>query len=170
MLLENAAYGLLLIQFIALSHLPYGNGKTLADNVAVLDGTEAMRSNSTVQPQNATTVNTNSTEIKQSVDATIILSTSKSKHVQHIRRRREYEAAIPYDFHTAHMPCDIDSPHILRYIETFPNQCIWMVNVRYQHENLYRIFKLYQLEAHFFGQYAERLKRYEVDPHYFMYS
>ncbi|KAH8372367.1 hypothetical protein KR093_011225, partial [Drosophila rubida] len=76
---------------------------------------------------------------------------------------------IPYDFHTAHMPCDMDVHHLLRIIDTFPNQCIWMINNRFAHENYYRIFKLYQLEGHFFGQYAERLRRYEVDPHYFLY-
>jgi len=91
--------------------------------------------------------------------------------VTHIlRKKRETEATMPYDFTTMHMHCDIDLNGTPQIVDTFPNHCIWVTNNRYQHEGFYRVYKMYQLEAHFFGQYWQRLKRYELDERYFEYS
>ncbi|XP_022227600.2 uncharacterized protein LOC111077572 [Drosophila obscura] len=86
-------------------------------------------------------------------------------HVRRIRRRTIDIPVIALDYMTGHMPCDMDIRGIRRYITAFPNQCIWSYNNRYTTEGYYRVYKMYQLEAFFFGQYHERLKRYETEPH-----
>ncbi|KAM8711222.1 hypothetical protein ACLKA7_000372 [Drosophila subpalustris] len=173
-----------LIILIALLHLKCGNARTLASTTKVLAtneySTEAMKSSSAnkqQQQQNATTVD--SAKSQRINDTTLPIqtqSTGKSQPesstvVTHIvRKKRETEVDMPYDFHTMHMPCDLDAPNRAHIIFYFPNHCIWVANNRYAHEGFFRVYKLYQLEAHFFGQYYERLKRYEIDPHFFEYS
>ncbi|XP_017958959.1 uncharacterized protein LOC108653157 isoform X1 [Drosophila navojoa] len=91
--------------------------------------------------------------------------------MDHIRRRREMmscQIALA-DVNVLHMPCDMDLPNLPKYIETLPNQCICAYNTRFQSEQDYRNFKILQLESFFFGQYAERFKRFELDPHQFDY-
>ncbi|ALC42284.1 CG30270, partial [Drosophila busckii] len=77
---------------------------------------------------------------------------------------------MPFDFNTKHLPCDLDFSGRDSAIDSYPNHCIWVWNNRYTHEGWYRVYKTYQLEAFFFGQYYERLKRYEIDPHTWDYD
>ncbi|XP_017866908.1 PREDICTED: uncharacterized protein LOC108616312 isoform X1 [Drosophila arizonae] len=91
--------------------------------------------------------------------------------MDHIRRPRQLmscQIALA-DVNVLHMPCDMDLPNLPKYIETLPNQCICAYNTRFHSEQDYRNFKILQLESFFFGQYAERLKRFELDPHQFDY-
>ncbi|KAL7736048.1 hypothetical protein ACLKA6_003786 [Drosophila palustris] len=145
-----------LIILIALLHLKCGNARTLASTTKVLAtnafATEAMKSNSANKQQQ-----------QQKMPPLTVVT-----HI--VRKKRETEVDMPYDFHTMHMPCDLDAPNRAHIIFYFPNHCIWVANNRYAHEGFFRVYKLYQLEAHFFGQYYERLKRYEIDPHFFEYS
>ncbi|XP_002063308.3 uncharacterized protein LOC6640609 [Drosophila willistoni] len=89
----------------------------------------------------------------------------------HIRRnyRDVPIPQMPMDLQTTHQPCDMDIDGVRRYIWAFPNHCVWAFNSRYVHEGYYRAYKTYQLEAFFFGQYHERMKRFEVAPHEFDY-
>ncbi|XP_030370067.1 uncharacterized protein LOC115620787 [Scaptodrosophila lebanonensis] len=95
-------------------------------------------------------------------------TTKKPQHV--VRIKRQNDVLMPFDFQTKHMPCDFDIRGRIRLIEYMPNHCIWMWNNKYTHEGFFRYYKYYQLEAFFFGQYYERLKRFEVDPHSFDYG
>ncbi|XP_030567411.1 uncharacterized protein LOC115767281 [Drosophila novamexicana] len=90
--------------------------------------------------------------------------------LEHIRRRREVQCPQDItDINIMHLPCDLDIPDISKYIENLPNQCICAYNARYSSEQDYRNFMILQLEGFFFGQYSERFKRFEVDPHEFDY-
>nr|XP_017024444.1 uncharacterized protein LOC108076214 isoform X2 [Drosophila kikkawai] len=89
---------------------------------------------------------------------------------QHISRSKRAIPSIPMDFHTKHLPCDMDLRGGQSYMSAFPNQCVWAYNNRYRSEDNYAIYKTYQLESFFFGQYHERLKRYEVEPHSYDYN
>ncbi|XP_017837402.1 uncharacterized protein LOC108596309 isoform X1 [Drosophila busckii] len=95
---------------------------------------------------------------------------SAARTVVHIKRKRSDNVGdedIPFDFHTKHMPCDIDAAELKKFIDTMPRQCIWVYNQRYKDEDSYRMYRIYQLEAFFFGQLSERMTRFEVDPHDF---
>ncbi|XP_022234156.2 uncharacterized protein LOC111082278 [Drosophila obscura] len=87
--------------------------------------------------------------------------------VKHIvrKKRTAMEVDAPYDLHTTHMFCDFDERGRHRIVLFFPNHCIWVWNNKYAHEGFYHLFKLYQTEAFFFGQYNERLKQYETVAH-----
>ncbi|XP_043644828.1 uncharacterized protein LOC122614331 [Drosophila teissieri] len=89
---------------------------------------------------------------------------------KHIRRAAEGMPEMPMDLHTKHMPCDMDSRGRESFMYAFPNHCIWAFNNRYLSEGHYRVYKTYQLEGFFFGQYYERLKRYEFEPHTYDYN
>ncbi|XP_017114743.1 uncharacterized protein LOC108137533 [Drosophila elegans] len=88
----------------------------------------------------------------------------------HIRRMPRKIPDMPMDLLTMHSPCDMDSRGRQSYVFAFPNHCIWAFNNRYLSEGHFRIFKTYQVEGFFFGQYYERLKRYEFDPHTYDYN
>ncbi|XP_052841073.1 LOW QUALITY PROTEIN: uncharacterized protein LOC128255479 [Drosophila gunungcola] len=88
----------------------------------------------------------------------------------HIRRMPQKIPDMPMDLLTMHSPCDMDSRGRQSYVFAFPNHCIWAFNNRYLSEGHFRIFKTYQVEGFFFGQYYERLKRYEFDPHTYDYN
>ncbi|XP_023178241.2 uncharacterized protein LOC111604414 [Drosophila hydei] len=90
--------------------------------------------------------------------------------MDHVQRRREVSCQTDFtDFNVLHMPCDVDLPNLSKYIETLPNQCICAYNTRFHSAEEYRTFKILQLESFFFGQYSERFKRFEMDPHQFDY-
>ncbi|XP_034654559.1 uncharacterized protein LOC117892431 [Drosophila subobscura] len=80
------------------------------------------------------------------------------------------EEASPLDFNTSHLPCDLDSGGRESVVWAFPNHCIWAYNNKYNSEKAFKIYKIFQLEAFFFGQYYERLKRFEMDPHVWDYT
>ncbi|XP_017090964.2 uncharacterized protein [Drosophila bipectinata] len=90
--------------------------------------------------------------------------------LRHIKRQANSVPVMPMDLQTKHAPCDMDSRGATSYVFAFPNHCIWSYNNRYLSEGHYRVYKIYQLEAFFFGQYHERMKRYETDPHTYDYS
>ncbi|XP_017054094.1 uncharacterized protein LOC108096750 isoform X2 [Drosophila ficusphila] len=90
--------------------------------------------------------------------------------VIHIKRTAREIPEMPMDLHGKHMPCDMDSRGRMSYVFAFPNHCIWAYNNRYVSEGHFRIYKTYQLEGFFFGQYYERLKRYEFEPHTYDYN
>ncbi|XP_046865900.1 uncharacterized protein LOC6640608 isoform X1 [Drosophila willistoni] len=99
-------------------------------------------------------------------------SSSSSLMLQHVRRRakREMEPDMPFDFQTKHLSCDLDQKGISQYIDGYPNHCIWVWNNRYVHEGFYRVYKTYQLEAFTFGQFFDRMNRYELETHSWDYS
>ncbi|XP_016980908.1 uncharacterized protein LOC108045926 [Drosophila rhopaloa] len=107
---------------------------------------------------------TRSVEVIRS-DEPQIANTSPIIQPLHIRRRSRELPEMPMDLPTKHTPCDMDSRGTQSYVFAFPNHCIWAFNNRYLSEGHYRIYKTYQLEGFFFGQYYERLKRYELEPH-----
>lgn len=90
-------------------------------------------------------------------------------HIRHISRTAR-TATMPTGEHTTHLPCDMDLRGGNSYMFAFPNHCIWAYNNRYKSEGHFRIYKTYQLEAFFFGQYHERLSRYEMEPHNYDYD
>lgn len=90
--------------------------------------------------------------------------------LRHIKRQADKIPSMPMDLQTKHSPCDMDSRGATSYVFAFPNHCIWSYNNRYMSEGHYRVYKTYQLEAFFFGQYHERIKRYEIDPHTYDYK
>lgn len=122
---------------------------------------------------NATNPNTTSVAVRQSneTELTTVAQPVTSVVVTNIRRKREEtEPTMPYDLHTMHLPCDFDQNGRAQVIDSFPNHCVWVWNNKYVHEGFFRVFKTYQLEAFFFGQYYERLKRFEIDPHTWDYT
>ncbi|XP_017002984.3 uncharacterized protein [Drosophila takahashii] len=91
---------------------------------------------------------------------------SATTAIRHIKRdKRELVVTMPFDQHTMHLPCDLDQRGRHRIISHMPNHCIWVFNNKFSHVGFYRVFKIYQLEGFFFGQFYERLKRFEMDPH-----
>ncbi|XP_020802575.1 uncharacterized protein LOC110179384 isoform X2 [Drosophila serrata] len=92
--------------------------------------------------------------------------------VKHIRRKRGpttlAEVTMPFNFVTLHMPCEMDLP--FNQITRMPAHCQWLYNNRYNSESFYRAYMLMKAEAFFFGQYHERLRRYELDARVFSYN
>lgn len=88
-------------------------------------------------------------------------------HIPRSKRNVLYDVMIPFNFFTLHQPCDYDLPHITNHRQT--HHCQWVMNLRYLSESYYRVWMLFRAEAFFFGQYAERLRRYEIDPHSYAY-
>ncbi|XP_034479816.1 uncharacterized protein LOC117785721 [Drosophila innubila] len=101
-------------------------------------------------------------EIKTNSKETLAINSNKNR--RHIVRTA---VKMPFEFETIHVPCDLDALKLELILPNLPNHCIWLYNNRYVDEFFYRGFKLIQLESFFFGQYYERLKRYEMDPHNF---
>ncbi|XP_022227596.2 uncharacterized protein LOC111077569 isoform X1 [Drosophila obscura] len=97
------------------------------------------------------------------LSVTIESSPSTIKHIR--RRKRETRVDIPFDFHTKHLFCDVDVQNVHHIIDNMYSVCNWAYNGRWSHEGFWRVWQIYRLEAFMFGQYAERLKRYELDPH-----
>ncbi|XP_068146975.1 uncharacterized protein [Drosophila tropicalis] len=119
----------------------------------------------------------NDTKVNSSSVTTLIMADKQDGDqkpiptvLKHVVRRREMAPDMPFSLHVNHLPCDLDSFLRTKLLRYFPNHCIWIYNNRYTHEGFYRVYKIYQLEAFLFGQYYERLKRYEIDPHAFDYS
>ncbi|XP_034478830.1 uncharacterized protein LOC117785052 [Drosophila innubila] len=181
----NLIYPTSVVIFIILLHLQFSSARNLANATKVLANkeltAEAMKSNSTNKQQNVTTLNSSKSQRINDTTAitTLSIQTKLSEEselktstvITHIvRKKREFEVTMPYDFNTMHMPCELDAVNRPYIIFFFPNHCIWVVNNRHSHEGFYRVYKMYQLEAHLFGQYYERLKRYEIDPHFFEYK
>lgn len=121
----------------------------------------------TVPPSDSVTELASSDGFEAAVTRTVEAAAVSMDHVQ---RRREVSCQTDFtDFNVLHMPCDVDLPNLSKYIETLPNQCICAYNTRFQSAEEYRTFKILQLESFFFGQYSERFKRFEMDPHQFDY-
>ncbi|XP_030370080.1 uncharacterized protein LOC115620796 [Scaptodrosophila lebanonensis] len=97
-------------------------------------------------------------------------ASAERRSVRHIVRTKRETNDSPLDFITSHMPCDMDMRNRGRLMRNLPNHCIWTYNNRYASEKLFRMYKSYQLEAFFFGQYYERFKRFEIDPHIYDYD
>ncbi|EDW38364.1 GL12052 [Drosophila persimilis] len=68
------------------------------------------------------------------------------------------------------MHCDMDQAGTNKVMKFFPFNCVWIANNRHQHEGWWRIYMQALMEAFFFGQYYERLRRFELDPHSFDYT
>ncbi|KAL7736051.1 hypothetical protein ACLKA6_003789 [Drosophila palustris] len=176
----NLVNSILLVILFALSHLQCGNARTLATSTQ-LSHHEVTKSNNSSdqqqqQQQNETTTTVDSAVTTlaaqtKSLEITSQPTSSGNNGLTHIvRKKRETEVVMPFDFNTMHLPCDLDQNGRGPIIETFPNHCVWVWNNRYVHEGFFRVYKTYQLEAFFFGQYYERLKRFEIDPHTWDYS
>ncbi|XP_030572976.1 uncharacterized protein LOC115771416 [Drosophila novamexicana] len=171
-----------LFGLIALSQLPYGNARALVSPPGVMASANATGSLKTnVTNQNATIVLARDTDRSNDTAVTTLPAQTKSLEMSQstgstvvtniVRRKRaETEPTLPFDFHTMHLPCDLDQNGRAQVVDAFPNHCIWVWNNKFVHEGFYRVFKTYQLEGFFFGQYYERLKRFEIDPHSWDYS
>ncbi|XP_064545782.1 uncharacterized protein LOC135433573 [Drosophila montana] len=174
----------LLIGLLALSQLPYGNAKALVSTsavTAIANATESMKTNLT--NQNATIVVARDTDRSNDTAVTTLPTQTKSLEMSQSqstgstvltnivrRKRQEVEPTLPFDSNTMHLPCDLDHNGRAQVVEAYPNHCIWVWNNKYVHEGFFRVFKIYQLESFFFGQYYERFKRFEIDPHDWDYS
>ncbi|XP_016929240.3 uncharacterized protein [Drosophila suzukii] len=157
----------LLIFFIVLSISSKGYSRSLAGKLDAQNDTAiAKKLNVT-----ATDVKVNGTELmtleKLEQPENPVVNTA----IKHIKRdKRELLVTMPFDQHTMHLPCDLDQRGRHKIIPLMPNHCIWVWNNKFSHVGFYRVFKIYQLEGFFFGQYYERLKRYEIDPHTWGYG
>ncbi|XP_034654558.1 uncharacterized protein LOC117892430 [Drosophila subobscura] len=120
------------------------------------------------QQKNSTTLSVSTEETAAAVS--VSAAESSPSTVQHLRRKkRETHVDIPFDFFTNHMHCDFDQTGTYKILDFFPFTCIWLQNNRHHHEGWFRIYMQAQMEAFFFGQYYERLRRFELDPHTFDY-
>ncbi|XP_060657665.1 uncharacterized protein LOC132792352 [Drosophila nasuta] len=167
----NFVYPILMIVLFTLLNLQCCNARNLGNIAEVADNIKA---NSTNQ-QNATVVaessdKQNNTALIQSKSPKTSSPVSNTALTHILRKKRETEPVMPFDYDTMHLGCDMDQGGLINIIAAFPNHCIWVWNNRFVHEGYYRVFKTYQLEAFFFGQYYERLRRFEVDPHTWDYS
>lgn len=143
--------------------MPCGQCRSLASSSIVPDG---------AAKANATTIAARRSNETEEAEASSPSQPEPSTAVTHIirRKRAETEPTLPFDFPTTHMPCDLDQNGRAQVIDSFPNHCIWVWNNKYASAGFFRVFKTYQLEAFFFGQYYERLKRFEIDPHTWDYT
>ncbi|KRF99158.1 uncharacterized protein Dwil_GK27896 [Drosophila willistoni] len=63
-----------------------------------------------------------------------------------------------------HSPCEFDLLRALQgSIDYFPKHCQPIFQNRYVNEQWYRLYRTYDAEGFVFGQFAERLRRYEFD-------
>ncbi|KAH8348731.1 hypothetical protein KR084_010311, partial [Drosophila pseudotakahashii] len=152
--------------------LPRGNARGIPPSEVKLP---QIRSDALVN-QNGTQKNTtlivervNSTDVPEPKTAPINMISPSPTILKHIVRQKR-ELSVPFDFETTHLPCDVDLGAIKKIVTILPNNCLWAFNNRYVSESSYRIFKTYQLEAFMFGQYHERLRRFEMDPHTWDYA
>lgn len=106
------------------------------------------------QSQNQTAVTTNL--IDPSIQQALVV-----KHI--VRQKREIEPTLPFSFFTLHWPCmfDLRYTHLMQHLK---NPCVWIYYNRFVHEGYYRVYKTYQIESFFFGQYAMRIYRVELNP------
>ncbi|BFG06410.1 uncharacterized protein DMAD_04925 [Drosophila madeirensis] len=120
----------------------------------------------TVNPAVNSSAESSSADSSATPSAVAIPAQSSPSTVKHIRRRkRETLVNIPFDFHTKHLSCDVDATSIDYFVDSLYGSCIWAFNNRFAHEGFWRVWQIYRLEAFMFGQYHERMKRYEIDPH-----
>ncbi|XP_037713365.1 uncharacterized protein LOC119549389 [Drosophila subpulchrella] len=157
----------LLIFFIVLSISSKGLSRTLAGKFDAQNDTAIAKK-----------LNVTATDVK--VNGTELMTLEKLEQpenpvvngvIKHIKRdKRELLVTMPFDQHTMHLPCDLDQRGRHNIVSLMPNHCIWVWNNKFSHVGFYRVFKIYQLEGFFFGQYYERLKRYEIDPHTWGYG
>lgn len=94
----------------------------------------------------------------------------KDSVVTHILRRKRSDITLPYDSEIWRLFCDVDDNGRSESVQHFPAHCKYLWDNRYSSEDYYKAYKTYQVEAFFFGQYYERLRRYELDPHSFDYN
>ncbi|XP_017077848.1 uncharacterized protein LOC108112490 [Drosophila eugracilis] len=85
----------------------------------------------------------------------------------HIRRRRQESLE---DYQVLHCVCDLDMMGHNGYVAYLRSPCVEAYNNRYSSQDGYQMYRTLQTEAFFFGQYYERLKRYEIDPHVYDYE
>ncbi|XP_001984964.3 uncharacterized protein LOC6557408 [Drosophila grimshawi] len=170
-LLANFNMAALSCCLIALTHLPFGNARALA-SVTLAKSVERNHTNQTSKATTDVAQENNLSKRSNDTAVTTLPAQTKSPPTQPgiIRKKRDTKFTLPFDFHTIHLPCDLDQSGRAEIIEYFPHQCIWVWNNRYVNEDFFRVYKTYQLEAFFFGQYHERLKRFELDPHTWDYS
>ncbi|XP_002138031.2 uncharacterized protein [Drosophila pseudoobscura] len=173
---------LTLIAELFLMQLPLGEARSVS-NAAVQQKieesgniTNTTRNDTSIQQQNETQNSTFSVSVSNGTSvsgpsasvAPPQLSPSAVKHIR--RQKREYSVDVPFDFFTNHMHCDMDQAGTNKVMKFFPFNCVWIANNRHQHEGWWRIYMQALMEAFFFGQYYERLRRFELDPHTFDYT
>ncbi|XP_060657666.1 uncharacterized protein LOC132792353 [Drosophila nasuta] len=145
---------------ITLSQLQYINARSLATKVNLTNQNNAIRMNTTEQQ--------NKNNQTKSLAIFKPISSNALTHI--VRKTREAEVNLAVDFNTMHQHCDLDQNRVSVIIDMLMNHCIEIYNKRYESEGYYRLYKTFQLEAFFFGQYYERIKRFEVNPHSWDYS
>ncbi|XP_022227597.2 uncharacterized protein LOC111077569 isoform X2 [Drosophila obscura] len=172
-------YLTLIAKLFLLSQLPLGHAKSVSIASTQQQEIEGSNRNDTStsnldageQKKNSTALSlADGTATLVSVSVSVSASPSSPSSVQHIRRKkREVLVDIPFDFFTNHMHCDFDQTGTYKILDFFPFTCIWLQNNRHFHEGWWRIYMQGMMEAFFFGQYYERLRRFELDPHTFDY-
>ncbi|XP_033246991.1 uncharacterized protein LOC117188001 [Drosophila miranda] len=157
--------------------VPFGNARSVSITPTQQkiennrNSTRATRNGTLILDAGDQRLNSTSLSVSHvSVSASVSPSESSPSTVRHIRRKkREYAVDIPFDFFTNHMHCDMDQSGSYKIMDYFPFNCIWIQNNQHQHEGWWRIYMQAMMEAFFFGQYYERLRRFELDPHSFDY-
>ncbi|BFG04695.1 uncharacterized protein DMAD_03595 [Drosophila madeirensis] len=96
-------------------------------------------------------------------------SPSAMKTIKRIRRARTDLPKYKFTFDESHLPCDYDVTGSFKFMNDFPKYCRDSYQQRFMSEAEYRMYMLYQTEGFFFGQYHERLIRFEKDTHTFDY-
>ncbi|XP_033250616.1 uncharacterized protein LOC117189606 isoform X2 [Drosophila miranda] len=160
----------LIWQLFLMSQLPLGDAKSISiapTQQQSIGGINNSTSNTSIIDAGEQMKNTTSLVVSGPGSPSVISAThlqSSPSAVKHIRRsKRSTRINLPFDFHTKHLPCDMDMG--LQLISHLNSFCIWAYNNKYAHEGTWRVWQMYKLEGFFFGQYYERLKRYEIDPH-----
>nr|XP_016929238.1 uncharacterized protein LOC108009421 isoform X2 [Drosophila suzukii] len=152
--------------------LPCGNSRGIPPSEMIssqISSDLLVNQNKTQRNSTLTDEAVKSTELAEpKTEPTKIISTSPTI-IRHIIREKR-DATVPFDFQTSHLPCDVDLGAVQKIVTVLPNNCVWAFNNRFVSEEHYRIYKTYQLEAFMFGQYHERLRRFEMDPHTWDYA
>ncbi|XP_002138329.3 uncharacterized protein [Drosophila pseudoobscura] len=166
----------LIWQLFLMSQLPLTNTKSISitpKQQQSIGGINKSTSNTSIldagdQKKNTTSLTASGPGSPSVISATPSTTPSQSSPsaVKHIRRsKRSTLMDIPFDFNTKHLPCDVDVGNAVSIVDNFESHCVWAYNNKHAHEGTWRVWQIYKLEGFFFGQYHERLKRYEIDPH-----
>ncbi|KAH8372315.1 hypothetical protein KR093_011014, partial [Drosophila rubida] len=152
------------------SHLQCTNARSLSSIPESVADNSNQKSNSTATSsgQRANKNNTELVSLAESREEGPVMRNSLSHILR--EKRAAPEIILAVNFHMMHQHCDLDQNRVEATIDNLLSHCIEVYNKRYMNEGHYRLYKYFQLEAFFFGQYYERMKRFETNPHTWDYS
>ncbi|XP_002016088.2 uncharacterized protein LOC6590501 [Drosophila persimilis] len=161
---------MLIAHLFLLFQLPCSDAKSISivPNYQEIAGKNSSR-NST---HNALDQKTNSTSRRppSSSDARSATAPAPVVSIKRIKRARTDLPKYTFTFDQAHLPCDYDVSGSYKFMDDFPKYCRDSYEQRFMSEAEYRMYMLYQTEGFFFGQYHERMIRFEKDVHTFDYT